>query len=202
MGRRTLLFVLLAITAAGISISALKLVGRMSLRTLAVESLSDEALPELLQRLRDFHRVVTRNGEKVLEISAKEASFFRDSSAVQIVAPRVAFFDKGEQVGEISGGAGSMVVDNGNLLSVEVTDGVKLSFVQFEITTDDVFYNREAGVVVIRGPATLKSDQFAVTGTGMTLDLGEQMLKIPESVRMRVFRAEKPHGKAASKEAS
>ena len=201
MRRRILLIVLLAIAAVGISIPALRLVGRMSIRDIAVESLRDEALPELLQRLRDFHRVVTRDGQKVLEISAKEASYFRDSSAVEIVAPRVAFFDKGEQVGEISGGTGSMIVSDGDLLSVEVTGGVRLSFVQFEITTENVFYNREAGMVIIHGPATLKSDQFALSGAGMTLDLGGQVLKIPESVRMHVFRTAKARG-AAPKEAS
>jgi len=202
MRRRILLSVLLVIAAAGISIPALELVGRMSIHDLAVESLRDEALPELLQRLRDFHRVVTRDGQKVLEISAKEASYFRDSSVVAIVAPKVEFFDKGERVGEISGGRGSMVVNNGNLLSVEVTGRVRLSFVQFEIDTENVFYNREAGMVVINGPATLKSDQFAVSGTGMTLDLGAQVLRIPEAVHMRVFRTAKPRGTPAPKEAS
>ena len=74
-----------------------------------VPKLGEEALPELLQRIRDFHRVVTRKGEKILEISAQEASYFRDSSAVEIKAPSLVFFHQGERVGSIDGrsGAGS-----------------------------------------------------------------------------------------------
>jgi LPS export ABC transporter protein LptC len=186
--RKALLFIVVVLLGAAVAVPLLRLAGRVSLHELAVESLEDAALPELLQRLRDFHRVVTRDGQKVLEISAKEASFFRDTSAVEIVAPKVLFFDKGEQVGEISGGKGNMMLNEGNVSSVEVTGGVRLAFVQFEITAEDVAYDREARIVTARGPATMRSDEFEVTGTGMTVDLGEQILRIPGGVRMQVYR--------------
>ena len=181
---------LIALTACAVCVVLLRLADRLSVKDLVrVENLSDAALPDLLQRLRDFHRVVTRNGEKVLEVSAKEASYFRDTAAVEIIEPSVLFFERGRRVGEISGGRGTLVLDDGQVSSVEVTDGVHLAFVNFEIRADSAFYDRVGKVVVTHGRASLKSDQFEVTGSGMTVDLGGETLRIADGVDMKFFRA-------------
>ena len=89
MRRPRLRLLLIAVTALTAAVVLVRFAGRLRVDDLVrVETLADEALPELLQRIRDFHRVVTRNGEKVLEISASEASYFRDTSAVEIVTTR------------------------------------------------------------------------------------------------------------------
>ena len=41
-----------------------------------VSRLTADNLPKLLQRIRDFRRVITRDGLTVLEVSAKKADFF------------------------------------------------------------------------------------------------------------------------------
>ena len=193
MRRTRLGLLLVAVVAAVVSYVLIRLADRLSVKDFVrVETLSDEALPDLLQRLRDFHRVVTRNGEKVLEVSAKEASYFRDTAAVEIVEPTVLFFEHGQRVGEISGGRGSLVLDDGQVSSVEVTDGVRLAFVNFDIRADSAFYDRVAKVVVTHGRASLRSDQFEVTGTGMTVDLGAQTLRIADGVDMSFFRTPHP----------
>lgn len=190
MRRSHLRLLLIAITASAACLVLIRIADRLSVKDLVrVENLSDAALPDLLQRIRDFHRVVTRNGEKVLEVSAKEASYFRDTSLIEIIEPRVAFFERGQKVGEISGGRGSLALDDGEVSSVEVTDGVYLAFVNFEIRADSAFYDRVAKVVVTHGRATLKSDQFVVTGAGMTVDLGEETLRIADGVDMKFFRS-------------
>jgi LPS export ABC transporter protein LptC len=196
---RALRVALIAAVVVAASAVVLRVAGRFSVEDIvSVETLSDEALPELLQRIRDFHRVVTRDGKKLLEVSAKEASFFRDTSAVEIVAPSVRFFDQGEQVGEISGGRGTLVLDDGAVTSVEVTGGVRLAFVQFEITAEGAFYDREADRVITHGKATLRSDEFEVSGTGMTVDLGAETLAISDGVAMRVFRTGRARERAPS----
>jgi LPS export ABC transporter protein LptC len=190
MRRPRLRLLLIAVTTLAVAVVLIRLVSRIRVDDLVrVETLADEALPELLQRIRDFHRVVTRNGQKVLEISAQEASYFRDTSAVEIVQPSVLFFDRGEKVGEISGGRGTLVLDEGEVSSVEVTEGVHLSFVNFQIEADSAFYDRVAKIVVTHGRAVLRSDQFEVSGTGMTVDLGAETLRIVDGVDMRVFRS-------------
>jgi len=107
---------------------------------------------------------------------------------VEIIEPNVSFFEHGQRVGEISGGRGTLVLDDGQVSSVEVTDGVHLAFVNFEIRADSAFYDRVAKVVVTHGRASLKSDQFEVSGTGMTVDLGAETLRIADGVDMRFFR--------------
>ena len=203
MRRAHLRLLLIAVTVAVLALVVVRVRNRFSVSDIRVETLADEALPDLLQRLRDFHRVVTRNGQKVLEVSAKEASYFRDTSAVEIVEPSVVFFDRGAKVGEISGGRGTMVLDNGEVSSVEVTEGVHLAFVNFEIRADSAFYDRVAQVVVTHGRAVLRSDQFEVTGSGMTVDLGAETLRIVDGVDMKVFHsARASHAPEARREAS
>ena len=190
MQRRHVRLLLIAAVVLLVGAAAVRLYNRMKAGDVVqVESLADSALPELLQRLRNFHRVVTRDGHKLLEVSAKEASFFRETSAVEIIEPKVVFFDKGARVGEISGGRGTLVIDEGSLSSVEMTGWVRLEFVQFEIRADGAFYDREADLVITHGKATLRSDEFEVHGTGMTVDLKGESLRITDGVNMRVFRS-------------
>jgi LPS export ABC transporter protein LptC len=191
MSHPRLRLLLIATVVLVASAVVVRVAGRISVDDLVeIETLSDEALPDLLQRIRDFHRVVTRNGEKLLEVSAKEASYFRDTSAVEIVEPRVVFFDRGEQVGEIAGGRGTLLLDDGDVATVEVVNGVHLQFVKFDIRADSAFYDRHAKVVVTHGSATLSSDEFEVSGTGMTVDLGAETLRITDGVDMKFFRAD------------
>ena len=47
-------------------------------------------------------RLITREGLKVLEVSASEASYFKNDKAIQIIEPKVVFYEGGERVGEVS----------------------------------------------------------------------------------------------------
>jgi len=153
-----------------------------------VSRLRDEALPQLLQRIRDFRRVVTRNGQKLLEVSATEAAYFRDDTAVVITDPELIFYADGERVGSIAGRRGRLVLDGNSVEAVEMTGDVALSLVQFEVYADTLTYERESDTVSTDGPATVRSPEVELSGTGMVFDLKDKTLQIDADVKMKLHR--------------
>jgi LPS export ABC transporter protein LptC len=158
---------------------------RVSLDTvLDISRLTGKALPDLLQRIRGFHRVVTRDGKKLLEVSAKEAAYFRDDTAVQILEPKLLFFDDGEQVGSIAGNRGRLVLDGNDVDNVQLTGAVRVVLTQFEIRAEDIIYERKRDLIIATGAALVQSDEVVLKGANMTFDLAAKSLTVDQSVDM------------------
>jgi len=162
-----------------------------------VPKLGEEALPELLQRIRDFHRVVTRKGEKILEISASEASYFRDSSAVEIKTPRLAFFHQGERVGSIEADRGWIVIEDTELRSADLEGSVRLVLTKFEISADSMRYDRQAEQIQARGLTEVKAPDLQLEGRDMLFDLRGHQLTVQSGVSMTLKRPAKTSAPAA-----
>jgi len=194
---------LIAVGAIALAFGIMRLAADVSVENvLEVASLRDEALPDLLQRIRDFHRVVTRNGQKLLEVSADEASYFRDTAAIAIVRPTLTFFDDGEEVGEIVGARARLILDGSQVVSVALEGAVRLAFVGFEIQADEVFYDRAGKLITAFGPATLSSSEFEVHGTGLEVDLGAETLRVASKVVMIVHRGSRSSHRTGTRGAS
>src|SRR5262249_14428149 len=65
-----------------------------------------EMLPNVAQRIQDFHRVRVRNGEKAWEVSAREANYYEADSIVVVSDPVVSLFGKDGQVVAVRGKEG------------------------------------------------------------------------------------------------
>ena len=156
-----------------------------------VPKLGEEALPELLQRIRNFHRVVTRKGEKILEISASEASYFRDSSAVEIKAPSLVFFHEGERVGSIEADRGSIVIEDTELKSADLEGNVRLVLTKFAISADAMRYDRPAERIQAEGHTVVKAPDLELRGRDMLFDLRGHQLTVQSGVSMELRRPAK-----------
>ncbi len=154
-----------------------------------VPGLGEQVIPELLQRIRDFHRVVTRRGEKILEISAREASYYRDRSAIEIIEPRLVFFHKGERVGSIEAEKGTLVIENTELASADLEGRVRLELTKFAITADAMRYDRRQEQIQARGITDVGSPELALKGRDMLFDLRAQKLTVGSGVAMQLKQA-------------
>jgi LPS export ABC transporter protein LptC len=157
-----------------------------------ISRLSAKSLPHLLQRIRDFRRVVMRDGKKVLEVSASEASYYRDRTAVEIINPRVAFFSEGDTVASLSGKKGILVMDGDDVASVELSQGVLLELLQFDISAQRMVYARVRRTVVAEGNAEIRSPEVELKGKAMTVDLAGKSLTVEGSVDMTLRRMAEP----------
>lgn len=179
---RSLLLVALLVALAGLGLS----IGRRATLPESLEPsfLATQVLPELLQRIRNFHRVITREGRKVLEVSATEASYFKNDKAVEIVEPKVVFYEEGEQVGEVSADKGRLYLDGTEVLSVEVTGHVLFEIGRLRVSTEVLNYDRAKNLVTAPGPARVEAAELSLSGTGMTVDMLERSVVIASGVHM------------------
>ncbi len=148
--------------------------------------LTADNLPELLQRIRNFHRVVTRDGQKLLEVSAEEAAYYKNQKAVIIQRPRVVFFDKGEPVVTIEGVEGRLYLDGSDVQAVELDGDVILQLEQFRIQASNLAYDHTSEEVRVRGKMELTSPEMELSGTDLVIDMVERRLTMQEDVRMVV----------------
>ncbi len=151
-----------------------------------VPGLGEQVIPELLQRIRDFHRVVTRRGEKILEISAREASYYRDRSAIEIIEPSLVFFHQGERVGAIQAEKGTLVIENTELASADLAGRVRLELTKFAITADSMRYDRRQEQIQARGVTEVRSPELELKGRDMLFDLRAQKLTVDSGVSMQL----------------
>jgi LPS export ABC transporter protein LptC len=150
--------------------------------------LTAEGLPQLLQRIRDFRRVVTRKGEKILEISATEASYFRDRSAVEIREPHLVFYHEGKEVGSIAADKGWVVVDGAELTSADLEGSVRLKLTKFSIFSESMRYDRLEKQIVARGQTEIFAPELELKGKDLLFDLRTQQLTVQSGVAMKLKR--------------
>lgn len=147
---------------------------------------SMENLPELLQRIRNFDRVITREGRKVLQVSAKEASYFKNDRAVEIVEPRVVFYEKGEVAGEVSAERGRLYLDGTEVQAVEVLGTVLFEIGRLRLTAENLSYDRAANRILVRGLARIDAAELTLSGTDLSVDMLERSGVMSGSVHMVV----------------
>lgn len=178
---RTLLAAALALAVGGLVLS----IRRGSVPELLEPSfLATQALPELLQRIRNFHRVITREGRKVLEVSATEASYFKNDKAIEIVEPKVVFYEGGERVGEVSAAKGRLFLEGTQVQSVEVSGGVLFEIGRLRVQTERLTYDQATGRIRSEGPARVEAAELSLTGTDLMVDMLERSVVIGSGVKM------------------
>jgi LPS export ABC transporter protein LptC len=185
MSRKAWRYVLLAVLALALAGLGLSVIRRSPLSgALEPSFLATQVLPELLQRIRNFHRVITREGRKVLEVSATEASYFKNDKAVEIVEPKVVFYEGGERVGEVAAAKGRLYLDGTDVQSVEVSGNVHFEIGRLNLRTENLNYDRKTNLVTAPGPAQVEAAELSLSGTGLTVDMLERSVVIGSGVKM------------------
>lgn len=188
---RYLLATTLVLTLAGLGLSLSRRAGGPGL--LEPSFLASNVLPELLQRIRNFHRVITREGRKVLEVSATEASYFKNDKAIEILEPKVVFYEGGERAGEVSADKGRLYLEGTEVLSVEVSGNVLFEIGRLKLMTDTLTYDRATNKIHAPGMARVVAAELSLTGTDMTVDMLEKSVVIGSGASMSLHpRTEAP----------
>lgn len=185
MPRRAWRFLLAALLVAALGALAFGVSRRGSLpEALQPSFLATRALPELLQRIRNFHRVITREGRKVLEVSASEASYFKNDKAIEILEPKVIFYEAGERAGEVSAEKGRLYLDGTDVQSVEVSGRVLFEIGRLRVRTENLVYDRASNLIRAEGEAHVDAAELSLTGTGLTVNVLERSVVIGSGVKM------------------
>ena len=185
MSRRAWRYLIAAVLVAALGVLAFGVSRRSSIPEILQPSfLATQALPELLQRIRNFHRVITREGRKVLEVSAREASYFKNDKAIEIVEPKVIFYEGGERAGEVSADKGRLYLDGTDVQSVEVSGGVLFEIGRLRVRTEKLTYDRASNNITAAGEAEVEAAELSLSGTGLVVNMLERSVVIGSGVKM------------------
>ncbi len=146
-----------------------------------------ELLPDVAQRIQNFHRVKIDQGRKVWEVSAKEAQYFEDEGTVEVHEPVIAvYFEEGRTVG-MRGKIGKVILVGKDVERVEVEGDINVQVDQYSVRTEFARYEAAADRIVVPGTVRVESEQVEFSGEAMEIDLEEQRLRVSRDVRTTLW---------------
>jgi LPS export ABC transporter protein LptC len=148
---------------------------------LALQAL--DLLPNVAQRIRDFHRVKVDNGRKVWEVSAKEAQYHEDEEMVVVKEPMVSFFLEDGRVVALRGNEGKVYLLGGrDLQLVELAGEIEVELGDYAVRAEYASYDRSSDVVVAPGKVEISGETFDLQGQHMEVVVGSQRLTLSGGV--------------------
>src|SRR5438477_2709933 len=138
---RAALLVVVGAALAGIGYLVSRNVASHRVRTL--RDLGTDFLPQVAQRIQNFHRVKVENGRAVWEITAKDAQYFEQDDAIIVVEPRMTFFMKEEgRAAHLSGTEGRITLAGHDVSKLTLRGAVAVRLDDLELDTEEATYDR------------------------------------------------------------
>lgn len=182
--RRLVVAVLAIVVLIGAGLLARNFLKQRSV-DLALEVI--ERLPDVAQRIQNFHRVKVDGGRKVWEVSAKEARYLDGEAIVSVQEPVIAvYFEEGRTVG-MRGRSGKVILAGKDVDKVEVEGQIEVQIDQYAVTTEFARYEADGDRIVAPGAVRVESPQIEFDGDGMEIDLADQRLRLSDNVRMTLW---------------
>ncbi len=152
---------------------------------LALEAI--ELLPDVAQRIQDFHRTRIVGDRKVWEVSAKEARYFEKDGVVAVQDPVVAVFLEEGRTVAMRGRSGKVYLVEKSVERVEVEGEVEVELDEYLVSTDFARYEAELDTIVVPGTVRMESTQIQFEGEAMEVDLGANRLRVGKNVHMLLW---------------
>jgi len=142
-----------------------------------------DMLPNVAQRIQNFHRVKVDNGRKVWEVSARDAQYLEGDQVVVVEAPRLDIFLADGRTVSLHGDAGKVFLKDRELQRVEMTGSVEAQLDTYAVYADTVQYEAEDGVIVSPGRVRITGSDFEMLGDRMKVNVADQRLMLSERVQ-------------------
>lgn len=146
-----------------------------------------DVLPNVAQRIQNFHRVKVDNGRKVWEVSAREAQYLEGEEMVVVDAPVVSLFLQDGRTVALRGDGGRVFLKERELQRVEMQGNIDVQLGDYALHTDTASYEAERGVIVAPGPVRLTGSGFEVQGERMEVNVAAQQLVVSERVQTMLW---------------
>lgn len=173
---RAALLVVVAAALAGIGWQVSRSVSSRRTHTLA--DLGD-FLPQAAQRIQNFRRAKVEKGRTVWEITADDAQYFEDESAIVVVQPMLRVFlrEDGRAV-TVRGAEGRLTLDGRELAAVTLRGGVTVQLDDLELQTAEATYDHARDLITSPGEVTVHGRTVDLRGRGMEVSVGPQQVRL------------------------
>ena len=148
------------------------------------DRLSDQDGSEL--QLRDFRRVGAKDGRKLWEVSAKDASYFAGEGITQVNDVSVVFHREDNSKLYLKSKAARLQLATEGFGKADFEGDIKVDVDdRISVRTDAATYDEVAREVLAPGDVAITGQGYFIEGTGMTMDVDEESLLIRNNVRSR-----------------
>jgi len=150
----------------------------------AVDGEAIGIVPNVAQRIQDFHRVKVDKGRKVWEVSAREARYHDDRGVVIVNEPVVSFFAKDGREISLRGEEGKVALSARELRSVEMTGDIVVRLGDYALRTRSARYERLRGMIVAPGPVEISGGSLEARSDRMEIDIDHHILRLRDDVHV------------------
>ncbi len=141
-----------------------------------------DLLPNVAQRIQNFHRVKIENGRKVWEVSAIDAQYYEEEELVVVKQPVVSFFLRDGRTVALRGDEGKVFLSQRDLQKVELNGGIDVQLGDYAVRTDYASYERDRDVIIAPGKVEITGKEFSLNGTRLEVEVGKQRLTLAQDV--------------------
>jgi LPS export ABC transporter protein LptC len=143
-----------------------------------------EVLPDVSQRIQNFHRVKVANGRKVWEVHATDAQYKEGEGAVTVIDPVVALYLADGREVSLRGTGGTVFLDGHDLKRVDVEGAISVQLGDYTLSTDRASYEADRDLVIAPGAVHIVGGGLDIVGLHMEVEVGAQRLRLAEQVRV------------------
>lgn len=143
-----------------------------------------EVLPDVSQRIQNFHRVKVENGRKVWEVRARDAQYKEGEGVVSVIDPVVALYLADGREVSLRGTTGTVLLDGRELKRVDVEGAIAVQLGDYALSTDRASYEAATDLVTAPGAVHITGGGLDIVGRHMEVEVGAQRLRLAQQVRV------------------
>ncbi|MEO8603591.1 MAG: LPS export ABC transporter periplasmic protein LptC [bacterium] len=187
MRSRLRLFIALVLVAALGAGAWLLVRGAAERRRAAASRDLLDILPDVSQRIQNFHRVKIEDGRKVWEVSAAEAQYREGEGVVAVRQPSVALFLRDGREVSMRGTSGTLFLAGKELHRIEVDGAIDVQLGEYALTTEHASYEADRDLVLAPGAVQIRGKGVELQGEGMEVEIGPQRMRLTQRVQMTLW---------------
>ncbi len=142
-----------------------------------------DLLPNVAQRIQNFHRVKVDNGRKVWEVSAREAQYVEGEQLVRVDAPVIDVYLADGRTVSLHGSGGKVFLHDRELQRVELEGDIDVQLGEYALHTDTAHYEADRGIITAPGLVRITGNGFELFGQHMEVDVAAQQLMLSQRVQ-------------------
>jgi LPS export ABC transporter protein LptC len=145
-----------------------------------------DSLPEAALQVKEFHRSMVKDGQKIWEIAGQEAQYLSEQKEIVVQKPRFSYYGKKGETLEARAEEGRIYLAEKEIDRMELSGNTTIGYQGFVLETDKILYHKDKDEVRLPGRVSLKGEGLDVEGVGMTIALHEEKVRLQSKVKTKI----------------
>lgn len=137
-------------------------------------------------QLRDFHRIETKDGQKIWEVRARDARYFAEEGLTHVDDASVAIYRKPNSVIKLEAKAAKLYLTERTMQRAELEGEINIELDKsLRLTADFATYDAVKKRLTVNGPVLIDGPGYRVVGKGLEMEIDNEQIYVRDSVESR-----------------